>query len=361
MSEIGFGHALYYPYIHLQDETWLKTAALYYDRLSRIVPDDFLTNDSEIVKQLDDEVGLISNLSPRHEALEIAHDFLKFAKEELSSKAKRKRILAKIGNKLPAKSNFSIHMDKMAMLLREELPKLGLAKKSIFKRSSASEWFEFEPVTGALYMTHLANRMAERRGFTIVTDDADYQPLIRGIQSDRSSDTSDIGHALASLVIETAVPEKIENISIKKVVEFRKKHDDERQQFFEGIRSIAKDIPVIEDTESLEECLNHHKKSIEIAVKNLKFSFKSIGISSTTGLLGISVPSWATKIAKIQSAIGVQVVSGGLICMAMGVFLKEGINYYKSRKESPWSYVLSLEKIGKDRFIEGLIHGTVLI
>ena len=361
MSELGFGHALYYPYIHLQDEKWLKTAALYYDNLSRIVPEQFVTHDNDTVKQLNDEEGFITNVTPGSEAEDIAEDFIEFAREELSSKKNRKRILAKIGKKLPSKSNFRIHMYKMGSLLREELPKLGLAKRLSLQRLKDSKWFEFEPVTGALYMTYLANKMAEVRGLPIVTDDSTYQPLIRGIQIDRYPDSTDKGHALASLVIETAVPEKIENISVKKIVEFRKKHNAERHQFYEGVRAIAKDVPRIEDSDSLQDCLNHHKKTIEIAVNNLKFSFKALGISCVTGLLGLSVPSWASKIAEKQSDIGIQVVAGGLICMATGVLLKEGVNYYKSRRQSPWSYVLSLEKLKSESFIEGLLHGTVLI
>jgi hypothetical protein len=35
------GVALYYPYIHVRDERWLKMALLYWDRIRRIVPHGF--------------------------------------------------------------------------------------------------------------------------------------------------------------------------------------------------------------------------------------------------------------------------------------------------------------------------------
>lgn len=218
MSELGFGHALYYPYIHLQDDKWVKTAALYYESLSRIVPEHFVTHDSDTVKRLNDsdEKKFIINVSPGYEAEDIAENFIKFARSELSSKKHRKPILDRIANKIPSKSGFRIHMEKMGTLLEQELPKLGLAKRLSLKQEKDGEWYDFEPLTGALYMTHLANRMAEIRGLPIVTDDSTYQPLIRGIQFDHYSDSSDRGHALASLVIETSVPEKIENIPVKK-------------------------------------------------------------------------------------------------------------------------------------------------
>ena len=37
--------ALYYPYIHFPDAAWLKTAILFWDRVARIVPEDFQPND----------------------------------------------------------------------------------------------------------------------------------------------------------------------------------------------------------------------------------------------------------------------------------------------------------------------------
>jgi hypothetical protein len=35
--------ALYYPYIHIRDDNWLKAAALYWPRIARLAPPAILT------------------------------------------------------------------------------------------------------------------------------------------------------------------------------------------------------------------------------------------------------------------------------------------------------------------------------
>src|SRR3712207_3136444 len=44
--------ALYYPFIHIKDDDWLKVAALYWDRVGRIVPAGFKTHDSHVAAKL---------------------------------------------------------------------------------------------------------------------------------------------------------------------------------------------------------------------------------------------------------------------------------------------------------------------
>jgi len=360
MSISGYGIALYYPYIHLQDENWMKVAALYYDELRRIVPEGYRTQDSDIVRLLNDRFQFIKDLHPGRESKEIAGDFLRFAIEQLSDTNKRKDLFIKIGKLLPPKSAFRIHVGKISRLLRMELPKIGLAKKS----SAKGPWYDFEPVTGALYMTCLANKMAENRELPIVTDDPVYQPLIRSFQHDRYTwrQRKDTGHSLASLVIRTAIPKNIESVSIQKIVEFRQKHDDERHRFYEAICSLAEDIPEINEPDAFRDCLDYHKRTIDEAIKDLKLSLADVGIGCVTGLLGLSLPSWASNLAKMEPGLAVQIASGALVCLAAGVLISEGRNIYKSKRRSPWSYVLSLKRdLDSDGFIRSLFGSAKIL
>jgi hypothetical protein len=45
---------LYYPYINFRDEGWLKTAALYCDGITRIVPYSIEGLDSDVVRAPED-------------------------------------------------------------------------------------------------------------------------------------------------------------------------------------------------------------------------------------------------------------------------------------------------------------------
>src|SRR5260370_32699990 len=47
---------LYYPFIHFKDDNWLKLSAVYFDKMYRIVPSGYQTEDSDTVKALGDFV-----------------------------------------------------------------------------------------------------------------------------------------------------------------------------------------------------------------------------------------------------------------------------------------------------------------
>lgn len=43
MHEIG----LYHPHIHFRSDSWIKVAALYWTKMARIVPPEYVPHDSE--------------------------------------------------------------------------------------------------------------------------------------------------------------------------------------------------------------------------------------------------------------------------------------------------------------------------
>jgi Family of unknown function (DUF6236) len=56
---------LYYPFMEFNDDNWVKLAALYWERLGRIVPKGYRpSHDSDTVKLLADELGFVENASP---------------------------------------------------------------------------------------------------------------------------------------------------------------------------------------------------------------------------------------------------------------------------------------------------------
>ncbi|MBN8720461.1 MAG: hypothetical protein J0H85_13500 [Sediminibacterium magnilacihabitans] len=125
------GRALYYPHISFTDEAWVKTAALYYRGLSRIVPEAYRPDsDAEIIKRLNDEEEFIQNIDPRWTADSIAMNFVDYAKRELANKKKREQWNRKVGIAMDNQPFFTIHSAKVAAWSKEELRKIGLAKKS---------------------------------------------------------------------------------------------------------------------------------------------------------------------------------------------------------------------------------------
>jgi hypothetical protein len=136
-----YGRALYYPYLTFHDDLWLRSAALYYDGINRIVPNGVVPDDSESAKVLMGEVGFIENLDPSQEAEEIQARFLQI---ESGYKA--------LSN--PTNLNwFRIHRKKMSFLVLVLLAKKRLARRVPDDVPRADEWIDVETTTAALYMT----------------------------------------------------------------------------------------------------------------------------------------------------------------------------------------------------------------
>lgn len=57
-------HALYYPYFRVRDERWLKVAALYWPKIVRMIPEDFHGADTDAVRALTDELGIVERHPP---------------------------------------------------------------------------------------------------------------------------------------------------------------------------------------------------------------------------------------------------------------------------------------------------------
>ncbi|GAB2814889.1 DUF6236 family protein [Streptomyces daliensis] len=67
---------LYYPYIHFRSDAWLKTAALYWPHMARVVPGDYALRDSRTVRALADDLGFITAVGPARTAEAVAPVFL---------------------------------------------------------------------------------------------------------------------------------------------------------------------------------------------------------------------------------------------------------------------------------------------
>ena len=84
--------AVYYPYIHIRDERWLKVAALYWPRMVRIVSPDYPTRNSQLVNILTDELGFIIDHPPDDAARDVASPFAAFIEGFGSTALRRMRV-----------------------------------------------------------------------------------------------------------------------------------------------------------------------------------------------------------------------------------------------------------------------------
>jgi hypothetical protein len=352
--DAGYGQALYFPYIHLTDEPWLKVAALYYDSISRIVPFGYEPHDSEFVGKLKTQGQFIRDLNPINETLLIQDEFLAFAERYLANETERKKLRRMMGTCLRP-STAVIHANKFEMEVLYRLSELGLAE---FPVNPNEEWHILEPVTGAIYMTFLADRMAERRGLPLLSDDPAFDPLIRQFHREESSTNCDF--ALASLVITTYLPCDLGSLDIDRIIEFRTRSELQRLQFYEAIRGVSHSIREVDDPRAYEEQLRRHQEKIDDAVADLELCFLNCQIAYATTVLGVSVPAWAVSASSLSQSGLIEVAVGAT--MLAGISIQKGIEWHRTRKNSPWSYVLAMRnQFERQDLLRSLLRGELLL
>lgn len=351
-SAVAYGRALYYPYIQFRNDEWVKAAALYYDGLDRIVPDSVIPNDSILIKTLNDKEGFTRNIDPQPAAEIIAMDFFDYAANELKDPVQRARVLERMGIHYKQEKKFSIHLQKMGRYLYRELPELGLAFTPDPSHPFA---FQLEGATAAIYMTYLANYLAGERNMPVVTDDTDFQLLLRGMQSEPVDVTEDKGPMLAAMVIETVVPKDLTEITAEQIITFRRQYKDERALFYDEIRSLVAEMETMTHPMALQDCLARKQDAILRATKNLERSYNALKIATASALLCLSVPAFV-------SGLGPGIAAGAVMAVAAGRAGTAALDYYRSRKSSPYAYVLALKnQLGKEQLATQLLKGQLIL
>ncbi|WFB11340.1 DUF6236 family protein [Streptomyces sp. LX-29] len=233
--------ALYHPYVHVRDDRWLKTAALYWPRLARVAPTGYPLTDSDTALILDDELGFIVTVSPDTAAQAVAPLFLELLRTQ------QDRLVAALGGALirasigyPADAPYSgqyqghpraatrlaaVHWEEMNAELREALFDAGLALEAARGRPAgpALRWIAMHPRLAWAYKCVLTEQVAEIGQFTPATDqqDAHLSPhgwtterLLAALTSTGAEDTSPPGttppdptHSVGLLAIRTVIPQ----------------------------------------------------------------------------------------------------------------------------------------------------------
>lgn len=304
---MSFGHALYYPHINLTNKNWIKNALLFWDKLSRIVPQSVDPEDSEEIVRIKSESGFINDYHP--ERWDTSHAFQEFSRELrpiLESDSffndryfrthqehrnyqrdfsHRRRLFSE-----SVRSNgVYIHVEKLDRRLKEYLFDVGVA---IPGEHEYEDWVKIDNEIGWLYMTYFAKSISKSKSLPIVTDieqsfaDSAYFESV--IQSDYNRIFE---YRLGNLLIEAVVPKNINDVPIEKLLNIRSKYDGERAAFFNEISSLADSIPTVETQDALLDALNHHSKLIVRETENLERLYNAHKIETVTKFLSVSVPS----------------------------------------------------------------------
>ncbi|MCP2249734.1 DUF6236 family protein [Lentzea aerocolonigenes] len=228
--------ALYYPYIHIRDDTWLKYASLYWPAITRVVPAGFQTADSPVAAAFV-RAGVLTDLEPHH----TAHRHRRFfAMVESRAEELRDRFGIEhrdqwpLQNGTPAAGRSSdarltyLHYEKLSTPVISAIVDSGLGLRH---KSENGSWVGMHPQLANVYMCHLVNHLAHRESLHPVTDQEQPHNAMLEWDIDRIADAllgtpprperRDATHRFMTAAVRTVVPEGLADVPVEQLLELR--------------------------------------------------------------------------------------------------------------------------------------------
>ena len=356
---MAFTRALFYPTIDIQNENWLKTAILFWDEISTIVPASIDNPYQERATQYLHDIGLLTpiEVNPEQQFIEeLAEDTVNYlnTNEGFQLLTQGENGYAIHRDKLPRDIDrlFDIHPEKLPYEIQHQLR----------NRMTRDGWLRVDGSFAKFYMTLLANKICEHRAIAPLTDNSltsnfsdlvrlDNQIAINGRNRDydyRLHRRDRYINLSQGLLINMAIEgiSIAEPTSLEDVVNFKRRHQDELGLFRKNVANLTKDIPadaslgqikqMVEDVyvneflpgyNGLKDALNG--SGIKWAADNLmKVSFFSTSATAIpTYLLGLSVPY------ALLAGVGVSVISS---------LVSYNVDKRTALRNSPYSYLLAV-------------------
>jgi len=407
--------ALYYPYIHVRDDAWLKAAALYWPRIARLAPTGYPKHDSETARRLSGELDFILNIQPRRYSGWVADEFLEFIRKNRVTLQSRyslpntvelkdpyEEVEAQIAASMrrgsadlhPAGVSISIrdisqhpqppnpydgnrnigwiHIEKLTDHLVQELIRTGLGVPAY------PDWVIVAPGLAAVYTAALAERVASSNDLAVVTDSPsaygilngwDIETLARVLledddQSEPGLDADEVGALYATLAVRTVVPAKIDDIPVDKIIKARRKLAAEFDAFRDHLNALADrlaDLGRIKDASVLQARLDLMiDRDLRRPIDKLDRTLRRLDLEPAQAIFGLKsleLPAAAAAAASVV-ALPPGIGEAGLVAARL---VRSGIETRARRRQalesSPAGYLLGLHKLlTPDGVVERLLR-----
>jgi CheY-specific phosphatase CheX len=358
---------LYYPTINIPKDAWLKSALLYWDEVSSIVPSDYNGN---LLLDIDRDIEYLIDIEVfrpiRPETLVLGQDnwedFEKFKNEfkevVVGSQFQRRlqqryRVFnSKIhSNKIKDFKTSKVHSNKTSDGLYYFLEEIGLAK-----RIDGNEWIQFEQNTALLYMSLLAKYLADidEEHTSIGTDNAIYE----NFNFQKVSKAN--GFPVASLALKNILPVPKSTVSIEKIIKFKEKRKENLKHFNSKLSEFQKKTSSSESNSELKETVINFQdelvkgvndltqvlgeSNIETALKTVKtlISLKSPTLIASTGAIINSSNNFLNLPIEL-TGIGIGIM-GGIELSTKYIELRNKNRAYL--RQSPFSYLYHASNSG---------------
>lgn len=329
-----YNYTLYYPTIEFQDPKWLWSAALIWDKIYRIVPDDYEPKDSKNIKELVSNSNIVSNISPSSYANDATTLFLKKHNEGVWGAA------ALSGYDFDEDEYVNLHQDKIDVSINS----INIARNKAF-----SEWIKVPKEFASIYMTFLADYIASKNNLALSTDDSaawcgsNYFSLDGNIsENERMAETQ-----LACLTIENVLPIDILSLSAKQIIQLNENRADERKRFFSSLHNLKEQISKCQDSKIIGDIINDYGKEVIKSISEYKKSLLMANTQSWFGIKSVIIPAVVPIINsfyKLPESVMTPLTAAGLGIGVIGSCIDQISKEKALSKGFKYNYLLELRK-----------------
>jgi hypothetical protein len=369
---MAFTKALYYPWIDIKNEGWLKNALLYWEQVQTIVPASIeQPYSTKTAREFFDE-GLLTPYhveSSMREIDELTDDVLKYLESPEGAEVLMSKEISEHHyihpDKLPdeIRELVDVHPEKLSYEIRHRL-------RHSLSNSQRDHWIAVDVRFADFYMTLLATRLSEQAGAGLLTDVPANNKLANAVKLDAKlslpksrryrHDYDEFRHrrnmplSLAQGTLADLIFERIQidpDTPTKKVLKFRKDQADELGRFRTKIAELTKTISNDQPLDRLRQQVHDiHVNEVQPAISALKKGLKDHKIKWTTENF-LKVAFFSTSSTSVPLALLGLCVPQALLVGA-GISLTASAVMYNREKaeklrQNPFSYLLAAEKAFK--------------
>ncbi len=341
---------LHYPTINIQDGAWLRSAALYWDEVCSIVPDEDYADISPELFYLKErgyyrpiypkDIFLLGN--PREFTQAVKHHFprVSLPQQHCPSKLYTSK-LHKCKIYSPGLSSL-IHYNKIPQEIIRFFIESGVA-------TFHGDWLEMDEVWANRYMKLLAE-------FVVKCDEKDMVLGSTRAQSIREmypkSFRRNVECEAVSLTLEKCLPIPAEDVGFEQLLDFKEEHRAELLALQLKISELESKISKAENIQQIKQNITAFRTSWELELTRTEKMFKGHGIPFILGSLRSFIQD-AGAIAGLVglvpnmpvTAMGTAVGMGGLV--GVGTYAMNYRNRIRAETDaSGFAYILSASKAG---------------
>ncbi len=359
--------ALYFPWIHFRSERWLKSAALYWPRISRIVPRGHRLQDGPTTRKLQDNLGLIWDIHPDQGAQRLERDMIDVVEANAPALQAAFQLKTRLARMRAWNPNIIyVASPKMSRRLAESLMDKGLAIRG--RGGEDYGWLGLHPHLARFYLSALATEIAASHHLVPVTDGTtEYSGTFASSLADLLRTSTGVGSPpqlppasedavrdqFAMLALESVLPANMDALPVESIIRLRQRHGELFFAYRDAVTNLVGDVSTlvgVDEDARIEHLKIAVEREIKPRLKDLDRVISDVGLASQRGgvvakvkMVGSVVTGGAAAVLAGPVALDVAGLAATVTYVAGSLVRGERIRRREALAASPVSYLWQIK------------------